>query len=106
MIPRGRRAVRRPVADLLATRMRSLLRCLSDRRDDRRARALREALGASGVLVSWHRVDPPHPKAKPGPWLARASGPDWPGTIQRLGHTRLRAIGKATGALRQLARGD
>ncbi|MDB5349621.1 MAG: hypothetical protein JWN86_868 [Planctomycetota bacterium] len=84
--------------------MRTRLRTFFDRRDDRRARALRDQLGLCGVLVSWHRIDAAHPDGTGRGWLARVSCRVWPETIERPGPNRCRAIRHAAEVLERLAR--
>ena len=76
---------------------------LLDRRDDLRARSLRDQLGREGRIVSWHR-DNPRPLT---PWIARVSCQDLPETIEARGRTRRHAILAASDLLaRRLRRRD
>ncbi len=68
--------------------MTSLIELLGDRRDERRARQLRNRFGRQRRLLSWQRLGPER-------WLARLSGPEHPETIEALGSTRLEAIAAA-----------
>ena len=83
--------------------MRSLLRRLIDHRDERLARELRQALGASGLIASWHRVDPSDRESPGGPWLARVSCREWPSTIEDTGRSRRKAVLRAAAALAKLS---
>ena len=66
-----------------------------DRRDERRARSLRESMGRSGRLVSWCRDDPRDPKR----WTARVSCGELPETVARTATSRHRAICAAVATL-------
>jgi hypothetical protein len=70
-----------------------------DRRDEARARRLRVELGRCRWLVSWSRLDG-------GWWMARLSCPEVPPTIERIGSSRCRAIGRARTALGRLVVAD
>ncbi len=75
--------------------LRSPLRWLIDRLDERAARRLRLALGRDRWLVSWQReID--------GRWRARLSCPLMSTTLERTGRTRTEAIERATRALTHL----
>jgi hypothetical protein len=72
--------------------MRSLWKSWLDRRDNRRARRRRQALGRRRWLVSWY-------PRRDGWWVARISGPDDPETVERAGASRIDAIDRAERAL-------
>jgi hypothetical protein len=75
--------------------LRSPLRWLIDRLDERTARRLRRVLGQDRWLVSWQREND-------GFWRARLSCPLVSTTLERTGRTRTEAIDRATRALTHL----
>ncbi len=74
---------------------RTLLELLRGCRDERHARALRDAFGRRRWLLSWH-------PDLGGCWCARLSCPEWPETVERHGPTRREAIDRAAEALARL----
>lgn len=66
-----------------------------DRRDERRARSLRESMGRCGRLVSWCRDVPRDPKG----WTARVSCGELPETVEGTATSRHRAICAAVATL-------
>jgi hypothetical protein len=71
----------------------TLLLTLGDRRDELRARLLREVFGRRRWLLSWQRLGRRR-------WLARLSCPDLAETVEAIGWTRCRAIASAERSLR------